>query len=139
MKNIKNENGTFLLKMHLQFFGEGDDGDGGEQPKPPTTRGARNLTSLELQETLADVMNIADEDRGGLAVEMVNITNATKRIITERNTYKQELQTKQEELDLANKQIGKLYGQLTAEETTGGDGAQTTNTPKTLMQLGRQN
>lgn len=125
-----------FLKMNLQFFAEGeDDGNGGDQK---TQVENRNLSSVELQEALRGVVNIPENDRGALALEMVNITNATDRIIRERNEAREINEKLQKDLEQANQRIGQLYGQVTQKETIGEDPASKINTNKTLMDLGRK-
>lgn len=126
----------YFLKMNLQFFGEGEDGDNGGEPKPQVEN--RNLSSVELQEALRGVVNIPENDRGALALEMVNITNATDRIIRERNEAREINEKLQKDLEQANQRIGQLYGQVTQKETIGEDPASKINTNKTLMDLGRK-
>lgn len=125
-----------FLKMNLQFFGEGEDGGNGGDQKPQVE--SRNLSSVELQEALRGVVNIPENDRGALALEMVNITNATDRIIRERNEARETNEKLQKELEQANQRIGQLYGQVTQKETLGDDPASKINTTKTLMDLGRK-
>lgn len=126
-----------FLKMNLQFFAEGeDDGNGGESKVQVETR---NLSSTELQETLRNIVNISDSDRGALALEMVNITNATDRIIRERNELREKNEQAQKELELANQRIGQLYSQVTQVDSLGGqDPTSKIDTQKTLMDLGRK-
>lgn len=126
-----------LMKMNLQFFGEGDDGGGGS-PEPKPSVESRNLSSTELQDALRGVVNIPENDRGALALEMVNITNATDRIIRERNEARETNEKLQKELEQANQRIGQLYGQVTQKETLGDDPVSKINTTKTLMDLGRK-
>lgn len=130
------EKRTFFLKMNLQFFAEGEDGGNGGEPKPQVE--TRNLSSVELQEALRGVVNIPENDRGALALEMVNITNATDRIIRERNEAREINEKLQKDLEQANQRIGQLYGQVTQKETIGEDPASKINTTKTLMDLGRK-
>lgn len=125
-----------FLKMNLQFFAEGEDGGNGGEPKPQVEN--RNLSSVELQEALRGVVNIPENDRGALALEMVNITNATDRIIRERNEAREINEKLQKDLEQANQRIGQLYGQVTQKETIGEDPASKINTNKTLMDLGRK-
>lgn len=125
-----------FLKMNLQFFAEGEDGGNGGDPKPQVEN--RNLSSVELQEALRGVVNIPENDRGALALEMVNITNATDRIIRERNEAREINEKLQKDLEQANQRIGQLYGQVTQKETIGEDPASKINTNKTLMDLGRK-
>lgn len=125
-----------FLKMNLQFFAEGEDGGNGGDPKPQVEN--RNLSSVELQEALRGVVNIPENDRGALALEMVNITNATDRIIRERNEARETNEKLQKDLEQANQRIGQLYGQVTQKETIGEDPASKINTNKTLMDLGRK-
>lgn len=125
-----------FLKMNLQFFAEGEDGGNGGDPKPQVEN--RNLSSVELQEALRGVVNIPENDRGALALEMVNITNATDRIIRERNEAREINEKLQKDLEQANQRIGQLYGQVTQKETIGEDPASKINTTKTLMDLGRK-
>lgn len=125
-----------FLKMNLQFFAEGEDGGNGGDPKPQVE--TRNLSSVELQEALRGVVNIPENDRGALALEMVNITNATDRIIRERNEAREINEKLQKDLEQANQRIGQLYGQVTQKETIGEDPASKINTTKTLMDLGRK-
>lgn len=125
-----------FLKMNLQFFAEGEDGGNGGEPKPQVEN--RNLSSVELQEALRGVVNIPENDRGALALEMVNITNATDRIIRERNEAREINEKLQKDLEQANQRIGQLYGQVTQKETIGEDPASKINTTKTLMDLGRK-
>lgn len=126
-----------LMKMNLQFFGEGDDGASGS-PEPKPSVESRNLSSTELQDALRGVVNIPENDRGALALEMVNITNATDRIIRERNEARETNEKLQKELEQANQRIGQLYGQVTQKETLGDDPVSKINTTKTLMDLGRK-
>lgn len=125
-----------FLKMNLQFFAEGEDGGNGGDPKPQVEN--RNLSSVELQEALRGVVNIPENDRGALALEMVNITNATDRIIRERNEAREINEKLQKDLEQANQRIGQLYGQVTQKETIGEDPVSKINTTKTLMDLGRK-
>lgn len=125
-----------FLKMNLQFFAESEDGGNGGDPKPQVEN--RNLSSVELQEALRGVVNIPENDRGALALEMVNITNATDRIIRERNEAREINEKLQKDLEQANQRIGQLYGQVTQKETIGEDPASKINTTKTLMDLGRK-
>lgn len=125
-----------FLKMNLQFFAEGEDGGNGGDPK--TQVESRNLSSVELQEALRGVVNIPENDRGALALEMVNITNATDRIIRERNEAREINEKLQKDLEQANQRIGQLYGQVTQKETIGEDPTSKINTNKTLMDLGRK-
>lgn len=125
-----------FLKMNLQFFAEVEDGSNGGDPKPQVEN--RNLSSVELQEALRGVVNIPENDRGALALEMVNITNATDRIIRERNEAREINEKLQKDLEQANQRIGQLYGQVTQKETIGEDPASKINTNKTLMDLGRK-
>lgn len=125
-----------FLKMNLQFFAEAEDGGNGGDPKPQVEN--RNLSSVELQEALRGVVNIPENDRGALALEMVNITNATDRIIRERNEAREINEKLQKDLEQANQRIGQLYGQVTQKETIGEDPASKINTNKTLMDLGRK-
>lgn len=125
-----------FLKMNLQFFAEVEDGGNGGDPKPQVEN--RNLSSVELQEALRGVVNIPENDRGALALEMVNITNATDRIIRERNEAREINEKLQKDLEQANQRIGQLYGQVTQKETIGEDPASKINTNKTLMDLGRK-
>lgn len=125
-----------LMKMNLQFFAEGEDGGNGDEPK--TSVESRNLSSTELQDALRGVVNIPENDRGALALEMVNITNATDRIIRERNEARETNEKLQKELEQANQRIGQLYGQVTQKETLGDDPVSKINTTKTLMDLGRK-
>lgn len=125
-----------FLKMNLQFFAEGEDGGNDGGPKPQVEN--RNLSSVELQEALRGVVNIPENDRGALALEMVNITNATDRIIRERNEAREINEKLQKDLEQANQRIGQLYGQVTQKETIGEDPASKINTNKTLMDLGRK-
>lgn len=125
-----------FLKMNLQFFAEGEDGGNGGDPKPQVE--SRNLSSVELQEALRGVVNIPENDRGALALEMVNITNATDRIIRERNEAREINEKLQKDLEQANQRIGQLYGQVTQKETIGEDPTSKINTTKTLMDLGRK-
>lgn len=125
-----------FLKMNLQFFAEGEDGGNGGDPKSQVEN--RNLSSVELQEALRGVVNIPENDRGALALEMVNITNATDRIIRERNEAREINEKLQKDLEQANQRIGQLYGQVTQKETIGEDPASKINTNKTLMDLGRK-
>lgn len=125
-----------FLKMNLQFFAEGEDGGNGGDPKPQVE--SRNLSSVELQEALRGVVNIPENDRGALALEMVNITNATDRIIRERNEARETNEKLQKDLEQANQRIGQLYGQVTQKETIGEDPVSKINTTKTLMDLGRK-
>ena len=69
---------------------------------------------------------------------MVNITNATDRIIRERNEAREINEKLQKDLEQANQRIGQLYGQVTQKETIGEDPASKINTNKTLMDLGRK-
>lgn len=124
---------VYYLKMNLQFFAEGEDGG---DPKPQVE--TRNLSSVELQEALRGIVNIPENDRGALALEMVNITNATDRIIRERNEAREINEKLQKDLEQANQRIGQLYGQVTQKETIGEDPASKINTTKTLMDLGRK-
>lgn len=126
----------YFLKMNLQFFAEGEDGGNGGDPKPQVEN--RNLSSVELQDALRGVVNIPENDRGALALEMVNITNATDRIIRERNEAREINEKLQKDLEQANQRIGQLYGQVTQKETIGEDTASKINTNKTLMDLGRK-
>lgn len=125
-----------LMKMNLQFFGEDDASNGSPEPKPQVE--SRNLSSTELQDALRGVVNIPENDRGALALEMVNITNATDRIIRERNEARETNEKLQKELEQANQRIGQLYGQVTQKETLGDDPVSKINTTKTLMDLGRK-
>lgn len=125
-----------FLKMNLQFFAEGEDSGNGGDSKPQVE--TRNLSSVELQEALRGVVNIPENDRGALALEMVNITNATDRIIRERNEAREINEKLQKDLEQANQRIGQLYGQVTQKETIGEDPASKINTTKTLMDLGRK-
>lgn len=125
-----------FLKMNLQFFAEDEDGGNGGDPKSQVEN--RNLSSVELQEALRGVVNIPENDRGALALEMVNITNATDRIIRERNEAREINKKLQKYLEQANQRIGQLYGQVTQKETIGEDPASKINTNKTLMDLGRK-
>lgn len=125
-----------FLKMNLQFFAEGEDDGNGGDPKSQVEN--RNLSSVELQEALRGVVNIPENDRGALALEMVNITNATDRIIRERNEAREINEKLQKDLEQANQRIGQLYGQVTQKETIGEDPASKINTNKTLMDLGRK-
>lgn len=128
---------VYNLKMNLQFFAEGGE-DGGEDKSQGQSVEQRNLSSLELQETLRNVINIS-EDRGALALEMVNITNATDRIIRERNELREKNEQAQKELELANQRIGQLYSQVTQVDSLGGqDPTSKIDTQKTLMDLGRK-
>lgn len=121
------------MKMNLQFFAE----DPTPNPEEKTeVGGARNLSSLELQNTLQNIMNVS-EDRGRLALEMVNVTNATNRIINERNTLLEEKAAYEKQLQAANQQIGELYSQIAKPATTGEDRMNQTKTQKTIFELGR--
>lgn len=128
---------VYYLKMNLQFFAEGGE-DGGEDKPQGQSVEQRNLSSLELQETLRNVINIS-EDRGALALEMVNITNATDRIIRERNEFREKYEKKEKELENANQRIGQLYSQVTQVDSLGSqDPTAKIDTQKTLMDLGRK-
>lgn len=128
-----------LLKMNLQYFADGEDQSGGEEQPSKTKVETRNLSSTELQETLRNVVNISESDRGALALEMVNITNATDRIIRERNELREKNEQTQKELELANQRIGQLYSQVTQVDSLGGqDPTSKIDTQKTLMDLGRK-
>lgn len=128
---------VYYLKMNLQFFAEGGE-DGGEDKLQGQSVEQRNLSSLELQETLRNVINIS-EDRGALALEMVNITNATDRIIRERNEFREKYEKKEKELENANQRIGQLYSQVTQVDSLGSqDPTAKIDTQKTLMDLGRK-
>lgn len=128
---------VYFMKMNLQFFAEGGE-DGGEDKSQEKSVEQRNLSSLELQETLRNVINIS-EDRGALALEMVNITNATDRIIRERNELRENYAKKVKELENANQRIGQLYSQVTQVDSLGGqDPTAKIDTQKTLMDLGRK-
>lgn len=127
----------YYMTMNLQFFAEGGEG-GGEDNSQGQSVEQRNLSSLELQETLRNVINIS-EDRGALALEMVNITNATDRIIRERNELRENYAKKEKELENANQRIGQLYSQVTQVDSLGGqDPTAKIDTQKTLMDLGRK-
>lgn len=128
---------VYYLKMNLQFFADGGE-DGGDDNSQGQSVEQRNLSSLELQETLRNVINIS-EDRGALALEMVNITNATDRIIRERNELRENYEKKVKELENANQRIGQLYSQVTQVDSLGGqDPTAKIDTQKTLMDLGRK-
>jgi len=128
-----------LLKMNLQYFADGEDKSGSEEQHSKTKVETRNLSSTELQETLRNVVNISESDRGALALEMVNITNATDRIIRERNELREKNEQSQKELELANQRIGQLYSQVTQVDSLGGqDPTSNIDTQKTLMDLGRK-
>ena len=128
-----------LLKMDLQYFADGEDQSGGEEQPSKTKVETRNLSSTELQETLRNVVNISESDRGALALEMVNITNATDRIIRERNELREKNEQTQKELELANQRIGQLYSQVTQVDSLGSqDPTAKIDTQKTLMDLGRK-
>lgn len=126
-----------LMKMNLQFFGEGED-EGTKEPEGSQLGVTRNLSSTEMQQALRDVINIPETDRGALALEMVNITNAADRIVTERNSLREANQALEQELQQANQRIGQLYSQVTQNESLGGkDPASQIDTQKTLFDLGR--
>lgn len=133
---------VYYLKMNLQFFAEGNDGvdgnDGGEN-KEKSLGVTRNLSSTELQQALREVINIPESDRGALALELVNITNAVDRIVTERNTLREQNEIRENELQQANQRIGQLYSQVTQNESLGGkDPLSQIDTQKTLNDLGRK-
>lgn len=126
----------YYMTMNLQFFADGDGGEVDNSQSQSVEQ--RNLSSLELQETLRNVINIS-EDRGALALEMVNITNATDRIIRERNELRENCAKKEKELENANQRIGQLYSQVTQVDSLGGqDPTAKIDTQKTLMDLGRK-
>lgn len=133
---------VYYLKMNLQFFADDGDGsdvnDGGEN-KEKSLGVTRNLSSTELQQALREVINIPESDRGALALELVNITNAVDRIVTERNSLREQNQIRENELQQANQRIGQLYSQVTQNESLGGkDPLSQIDTQKTLNDLGRK-
>lgn len=131
---------VYYLKMNLQFFADGADGsDDNSENKEKSLGVTRNLSSTELQQALRDVINIPESDRGALALELVNITNAVDRIVTERNTLREQNEIRENELQQANQRIGQLYSQVTQNESLGGkDPLSQIDTQKTLNDLGRK-